>query len=112
MNKNGSIYHPRQSARRNCTNPAPLLSVFANGSECRAGARVRVAPKSKPGTGKHALFGKVGVVASIERDRSGKIYVALQAEQKPGMYQGALRRVDQQFLYRIDEVEPFVEDCA
>jgi hydrogenase maturation protease len=86
--------------------PAPDF-VQVEGTELRAGSRVRLRPRSRADVFDAALDGRVAVVEGIEQDMEGRVQLAVTVDDDPGRELGRRRQPGHTFFFSPDEVEPF-----
>jgi hydrogenase maturation protease len=89
-----------------------LESVTVAGVSLKAGARVRIRPKSGADVMDVALAGQTAIIEAIEQDMEKRIHLALVLENDPGKDLGMLRQPGHRFFYGLDEVEPLVEELT
>jgi hydrogenase maturation protease len=93
--------------------PAPD-SVMLEGTELRAGSRVRLRPRAGGDVFDLALAGRAAVIEGIDQDLDGNVKLAVVVEDDPGRDLGHSRRPGHRFFFEPDEVEPLPagEDIA
>jgi hypothetical protein len=84
---------------------APLNTVEVNGSDLKAGDRVRLRPKKRADIFDSALEGRIAIVAAIEQDFENNIHVAVVVEDDPGRDLGELRQPGHRFFFSPSEIE-------
>lgn len=83
--------------------------VTIDGTEVKAGDRVRLRPRQGGDVLDIALTGQVGRIESIEQDYEGKNHVCVVLDEDPGRDLGLLRQPGHRFFFAVDEVEPLLE---
>ena len=83
-----------------------LQSVVVGGVEIGKGSRVLLWPDAGGDIMDLALKGKVAIVAGIEQDYEGRIYIAVTLEDDPGRDLGEDRFLGHRFFFSPEEVEP------
>jgi hydrogenase maturation protease len=81
-------------------------SVTVCGVEVTKGSRVLVTPRTGGDVLDLALAGRIGVVAGVEQDFEGNVYLAVTFDDDPGRDLGDARFLGHRFFFSPDEVEP------
>jgi len=84
------------AAMHGCFREPPLVKV---------GDRVRICPRSRADIMDIALAGKIGVIASVERDFEERLHIAVALEDDPGRDLGLERMPGHRFFFGPDELE-------
>jgi hypothetical protein len=92
--------------------PQRVERVMVEGTEVKAGDRVRIQPQGRADAMDMLLAGKIGIVEAIEQDAEGKVHLALVVEDDPGRDLGMLRQPGHRFFYGLNEVKPLKEEAA
>jgi hydrogenase maturation protease len=85
--------------------PAPD-AVRVDGTDLRAGSRVRLHPRSRTDVFDAALDGKVALVEGIEQDMEGRLQLVVTVDDDPGRDLGKRRQPGHTFFFSPEEVEP------
>jgi len=85
---------------------APPSTVRVNGSDLKAGDRVRLKPGKRADIFDSALQGRVAVIEAIERDFEDNVHLAVVLEDDPGRDMGEMRQIGHRFFFSPAEVEP------
>ena len=88
--------------------PAPD-SICVQGTELRAGSRVRLRPRAGGDVFDIALAGRTAVIEAIEQDLEGNLSLAVVVEDDPGRELGLARQPGHRFFFSAAEVEPLEE---
>jgi hypothetical protein len=93
------------SAWDNWANAAVAQTIRVDGTELKAGDRVRLRPAKRADIFDTALNGRVAVIAGIEQDFENKIHVAVVVEDDPGRDLGEMRQTGHRFFFSPEEIE-------
>jgi hydrogenase maturation protease len=81
-------------------------SVCVDGTEVRAGSRVRLRPRAGGDVFDVALAGRTAVVEAIEQSLEDEVILAVVIEDDPGRELGFARQPGHRFFFSAEEVEP------
>jgi hydrogenase maturation protease len=85
--------------------PGPA-SVEVDGTELRAGSRIRLNPRRGADVFDLALAGRTAVIESIEQDLDDQVLLAVTIDDDPGRDLGERRQPGHRFFFSPEEVEP------
>jgi hydrogenase maturation protease len=88
----------------------PVDDLRIDGTEVRAGSRVKLRPRPGGDVMDIALAGKTAVVEAIEQDYEGKFHVCVVVDEDPGRDIGLMRQPGHRFFFTPEEVEPLGMD--
>ena len=94
----------------NLASQPPLPCASIDGVLLTPGDRVRLKPKQGGDIFDLVLDGKVATIAAIEQDLEGQIHVAVTVDDDPGRDFGQAFQTGHRFFFKLDEVEPLVDD--
>jgi hypothetical protein len=83
-----------------------LQTIRVAGVEYMVGDRVRIWPLGDADILDVALKGKTALIAAIEQDYEGQVYLAVTVDDDPGRDFGVQGKPGHRFFYRPEEVEP------
>jgi hydrogenase maturation protease len=83
-------------------------TVMVDGSQLRAGSRVRLRPRSRTDVFDAALEGRVAVIEGVEQDMEGRVHLTVIVDDDPGRELGFRKQPGHRFFFTPDEVEPLV----
>lgn len=89
--------------------PGPA-AIEVDGTELRAGSRVRLRPRPGADVFDLALAGRTAIVESVEQDLEDHVVLAITVEDDPGRDLGERRQPGHRFFFSPEEVEP-IEDA-
>jgi hypothetical protein len=90
----------------------PVEHACVDGVEVKAGAKVRLRPKSGADAFDLMLAGKTAIVEAVEQDAESRIHLAVVLEDDPGKDLGLMRQPGHRFFYGLDEIELLKEEAA
>jgi hypothetical protein len=93
------------SAWDNWANRAAPQSIHVNGTDLRAGDRVRLRPARRADIFDTALAGRTAIIAGIEQDFEDNVQVAVVVEDDPGRDLGEMRQTGHRFFFSPEEIE-------
>jgi hypothetical protein len=82
-----------------------LEQIEIAGVICRPGDRVRLQPGCHADILDLALVGKTAIVATIEEDFEGQVYLTVTIEDDPGRDLGVAGKIAHRFFFRPEEVQ-------
>ncbi len=95
----------RWSAWDTWANAPVVESIRVNGTDLKAGDRVRLRPSKRADIFDTALDGRVAIIAGIEQDFENKVHVAVVVEDDPGRDLGEMRQTGHRFFFSPEEIE-------
>jgi hydrogenase maturation protease len=81
-------------------------SVVVEGSQLRAGSRVRLRPRSRADVFDAALDGRLAVIEGVEQDMDGRVQFTVIVDDDPGRDLGVRKQPGHRFFFTPEEVEP------
>jgi len=86
-------------------NAAVVQTIRVEGTELKAGDRVRLRPAKRADIFDTALEGRVAMIAGIEQDFENRVHVAVVVEDDPGRDLGEMRQTGHRFFFSPEEME-------
>jgi hypothetical protein len=84
----------------------PPECVIVNGTQIRAGSKVRLHPRGRADAFDILLAEKLATVESIEEDFDARVQLAVTIDEDPGRDLGMQRMPGHRFFFTPEEVEP------
>jgi hypothetical protein len=85
--------------------PGPVDFARVGDVVLKAGDRVLLRPQGRADILDLALDGKAAMIASIEQDFEGRIYLAVTLDDDPGRDLGLAKQPGHRFFFGVEEVE-------
>jgi hypothetical protein len=76
----------------------------------RPGMRIRLRPRGRADAMDVVLAGKTATVVTVERDLDDRLFLGVTVDDDPGQDFGVQGKPGHRFFFRVEEVEPLVED--